>query len=48
MALDLFHEYDNQIKTIEQWINHHPGVEHIEPTEETNTAGRWIIIVLRS
>ena len=48
MALELLHEYDNQVKTIEQWIKHYPGVENIEPTEETATAGRWIVIVLRS
>ena len=47
MALYLEYGHNNQVKTIKQWILHHPGVETMESTDESSTDGRWIVIVLR-
>ena len=47
MALELEHGHNNQVKTIQQWIMHHPGVENIERTDDSESAGRWIVVVLR-
>ena len=47
MAFELEYCHNNQVKTIEQWILHHPGVEIIEPTDDSYTDGRWIVVVLR-
>ena len=47
MAFNLEYCNNNQVKTIEQWILHHPGVETIEPTDDSYSDGRWIVVVLR-
>ena len=47
MALHLEYCHNNQVKTIKQWILHHPGVETMESTDESSTDGRWIVVVLR-
>ena len=47
MAFELEYSNNNQVKTIEQWIYHHPGVETIEPTDDSYADGRWIVVVLR-
>ena len=47
MAFELEYCHNNQVKTVEQWILHHPRVETIEPTDDLYNDGRWIVVVLR-
>ena len=47
LAFELDHCHNNQVKTIRQWTLHPPGVEMIEPTDESNKYERWIVVVLR-
>lgn len=32
---------------IREWILDHPGTEYVEPTDDTDKDGRWIVVVLR-
>jgi hypothetical protein len=46
-AMYLSYTRNTSTKELQDWFLAHSGVEYVEPTAETDSEGRWIIIVLR-